>query len=108
MVLEAFNFSKIAASPNISAAAALHPCYARLLDLASALEAVVKATNNPFAARQLKSVAWKICQFGGGGLCNLPLDCQGECSRLEIENPTNHNHHSGKKSERKRPTAVQS
>jgi hypothetical protein len=68
-VVEKLMFSELATSSDMVAAASSNAYTARLLSTASALEAVVIATSDPLAEKQLREVAWELCQRCGGNVC---------------------------------------
>ena len=81
-ILKTLKFSKIASNGDLAVAVAGNSFTARLLSMANALDAVVKVTGNRAAAKQLKSLAWQLCQRSGGNVCESAVECKGSCSCL--------------------------
>jgi hypothetical protein len=84
-IVEASMFSNIATSAEISAAASTDAFTARLLECASAVEAVVKETGDPAAVNQLGYLTWVLCKRSGGKACNSLCTNQGKCARLQSD-----------------------
>jgi hypothetical protein len=82
-VVEDSIFSRFANSADISAAASSNGYTARLLECASAVEAVVKETGDPVAAKQLNYLAWVLCKRSGGKVCDSHCVVQGTCTHLQ-------------------------
>jgi hypothetical protein len=82
-VVEKLMFSELATSSDMVAAASSNAYTARLLTTASALEAVVIATSDPLAEKQLREVAWELCQRCGGNVCRATSSCQRACLCLK-------------------------